>query len=196
MGEIYLLTSPSGKYYVGQCFKYLSNGKKNGYLNRWKGHIAEANSPTKDCSRLLNNAIRKYGSDNFKIELLAECEAELMNDLEIKYIKIFDSLTPNGYNLTEGGRSGRQSNETKILKSIALKGKNKGKILPKRKRKNNSDGILPKYMRRYKDYTGKEGYRISHHPKGKDKAFVSKNETMEEKYKKASNYLDHLNNLN
>ena len=27
LGEIYCLTSPSGKKYIGQCCKYLSSGK-------------------------------------------------------------------------------------------------------------------------------------------------------------------------
>ena len=43
-GEIYCLTSPSGKKYVGQCVKQLSSGKKWGYIQRWKDHIRDANS--------------------------------------------------------------------------------------------------------------------------------------------------------
>ena len=36
LGEIYCIISPSNKKYIGQCVKYLSNGKKWGYLNRWR----------------------------------------------------------------------------------------------------------------------------------------------------------------
>ena len=32
IGEIYCITSPSNKKYIGQCVKLLSNGKKWGYI--------------------------------------------------------------------------------------------------------------------------------------------------------------------
>ena len=71
LGEIYCITSPSGKKYVGQCVKILSSGKNRGYISRWKEHITDAYY--KDCCRLLNSSIRKYGHENFTIEVLKEC---------------------------------------------------------------------------------------------------------------------------
>ena len=67
-GDIYCITSPSGKQYVGQCVKYLSNGKKWGYQSRFKAHIRDAYNPDKDYCRVLNAAIRKYGPDNMILE--------------------------------------------------------------------------------------------------------------------------------
>jgi hypothetical protein len=70
LGDIYCITSPSGKKYIGQAVKKLKNEKPWGYMNRWKDHIRD--SYNKNCCRLLNNSIRKYGHENFQIELIKE----------------------------------------------------------------------------------------------------------------------------
>ena len=41
-GDIYCVTSPSGKMYVGQCVQTLSNGKKWGFKQRWNQHLRDA----------------------------------------------------------------------------------------------------------------------------------------------------------
>jgi hypothetical protein len=69
-------------------------------------------------------------------------------------------------------------------------GKNKGKIYPKRPRKRNDDTDLPKYVRRYIDSSHKEGYRVCSHPTLKQKSFLSKSISMEEKLQLAINYLN------
>ena len=69
-------------------------------------------------------------------------------------------------------------------------GKNLGKRYPKRIRKNIEDASLPKYVRHYKDSSGKDGYRISNHPTIKDKSFVSKHISMDKKLKFALEYLN------
>jgi group I intron endonuclease len=187
-GEIYCITSPSGKKYIGQCVKILSSGKKRGYISRWKEHIRDATY--KDCCRLLNASIRKYGHENFTIEVLKECPIEELNHYEKYYISLLNTLNPNGYNLTDGGSICKQSCESSELKRISMIGKNVGKVYSKRIRKNDCDSNLPKYIRHYKDKTGKEGYRISNHPLLKDKSFLSKYIDMEEKLKLALNYLN------
>jgi group I intron endonuclease len=188
-GEIYCITSPSGKKYVGQCLKYLSNGRKHGYIGRWKEHVRDAYY--KDCCRLLNASIRKHGPENFIIEILKECPETELNYYEKYYIKNLNTLKPNGYNLTDGGDVCKQSEETCELKRSSMIGKNLGKRYNKRVRKNLDDIDLPKYVRHYRETSGKEGYRINNHPFLKDKSFLSKNISMEEKLKLA---LDYLNN--
>lgn len=188
IGEIYCLTSPSGKKYIGQCVKYLSSGKNWGYINRWKEHIRD--SKTKNYCRLLNQAIRKYTPDNFILELIKECNTEELNFYENYYINLYNTLTPNGYNLTTGGSICRQSEETKQLKRQSMMGKNIGKIFEKRPRKRDEDNNLPKYLRYYTDKSGKEGYRISNHPILKDRTFVCKKITLETKLQLALTYLE------
>jgi len=188
-GEIYCLTSPSGKKYIGQCVKFLSSGKKWGYISRWKDHIRD--SKTKNFCRLLNNAIIKYGEENFNVELIAECDITEMNQLETYYISLYNTLTPNGYNLTTGGsESCRQSEKTKELKRESMIGKNKGKVYPKRIRKREEDNILPKYIRYYTDKSGKEGYRVSNHPTLKGKSFLNKAFSLENRLEQAMAYLN------
>ena len=188
LGEIYCLTSPSGKKYIGQCVKYLSSGKKWGYLSRWKDHIRD--SQTKNFCRLLNNAICKYSPEKFLIEIVKECNIEELNHYEEYYINFYNTLTPNGYNLTTGGSICRQSEETKKLKQLSMIGKNKGKIYSKRDRKREEDNNLPKYLRYYTDNSGKEGYRISNHPILKDKSFLGKYISLETKLQLALTYLE------
>ena len=187
-GEIYCLTSPSGKKYVGQCVKQLSSGKKWGYIQRWKDHIRDANS--KNYCRKLNNAINKYGSENFTIEVIKECNIYELNYYEEYYIKLYNTLSPNGYNLTSGGSICRQSEETQILKRKSMIGKNVGKIFPKRPRLREEDNSLPKYVRYYRDHSGKEGYRVSNHPILKEKSFLSKKLPLEIKLELALKYLN------
>lgn len=191
MGDIYLLESPNGKKYIGQAVKCLSNGKKWGYLSRWKAHIRESNNNLNYC-RLLDNAIRKYSHENFIVKLICECDSlEDLNNKEKYYIKHYDTESPNGYNLTSGGNDNNiQSFESSLLKSISMIGKNKDKILEKRVRLKPEDNNLPKYVR-----SVKEGYRISNHPSKIDKTFRSKLLSMDEKLKLALTELEKLNKL-
>jgi group I intron endonuclease len=190
IGDIYLIECPNNKKYIGQTVKFLNSGKKWGYLSRWKSHISEAKRNINYC-RLLDNSIRKYGFENFKVSLICECQSfEEMNQKEIFYIQEYNSLSPNGYNLTTGGNENHiQSKETCLKKSESLKGKNLGKILLKRPRKNPEENNLPKYIRKIKD-----GYRISNHPSKIDRTFRSKKLTMENKLKLALDELERLNN--
>jgi group I intron endonuclease len=188
-GEIYCLTSPSGKKYIGQCVKHLSSGKKWGYINRWKEHIRD--SKTKNYCRLLNNAITKYGHDNFIVELIAECDISELNNMESYYISLYNTLTPNGYNLTTGGSTTcRHSEESNNLKRKSMIGKNKGKVYEKRPRKREEDINLPKYLRYYIDKSGKEGYRVSNHPELSDRSFLSKQLSLSDKLQLAINYIN------
>jgi len=108
----------NGKQYVGSHFgeeddSYLGSGKP-----------------------LFKNAVKKYGKENFKKEVIEKCKPEDNLLLETKYIEKINTLQPNGYNisLTGGTRNGgRHSEETKRKISKANKGKvswSKGKICP------------------------------------------------------------------
>jgi group I intron endonuclease len=53
---------------------------------------------------LLTEAIKKYGKEMFSIELVEEVESsERAYELEMFYIKKYNTKAPNGYNLTDGG---------------------------------------------------------------------------------------------
>jgi hypothetical protein len=99
-GKIYLATNThNGKQYVGLTTRPLST--------RVKGHISSA-LKGKGSEYSLQAAIREHGSKSitFKIIDTAETEEDL-SEKEILYIKQYDTLTPNGYNLNRGGAIGQ-----------------------------------------------------------------------------------------
>lgn len=87
--------------------------------NRFKRHIYNAKKFNNHTS-VLYKAFRKYGIVNFKIEEIAKTSNKRkILKLEIKYIKKYNSKTPNGYNLTNGGEGAvgikRTLRERKII---------------------------------------------------------------------------------
>jgi hypothetical protein len=109
IGHIYLITNTlTQKQYIGQTLSHRKNHNKYrpfGYEGRFKDHISEAlcNTKKKQC-RYLNSSIRQYGKDAFKVELLTECAKNDLDSMEQKFIEQYNTLYPNGYNLTKGGK--------------------------------------------------------------------------------------------
>lgn len=103
-GRIYLLTSPSGKCYVGQTVQNFSNYFNKIYkYNKGKGRTA------------INSAILKYGIENFKVEIVAECYSkDDLDRAEIAFIKTFDTAN-TGYNIKLGGSSGIPGPNSKMF---------------------------------------------------------------------------------
>jgi hypothetical protein len=118
-GFIYVIHNTiNEKVYVGQTIQ-------QPYV-RWGQHINCARSlikyhtykntpdykPPKKINQLLNSplysAIVEYGIDKFymNVEFINICPDEL-NELEVDYIEEYNSLHPNGYNLSSGGGSGQ-----------------------------------------------------------------------------------------
>ena len=54
----------------------------------------------------LQDAVKKYGIEHFTFEILIICFDEDRFNIEIEYIKKYNSMAPNGYNLTKGGEGG------------------------------------------------------------------------------------------
>ena len=117
MAGIYKLTAPNGKCYIGQSIDL--DRRLRDYANRVvKGQ------------RHLHRAVKKYGWDNFKVEILWRTKHPeryrnlnvLLDTLEIAWIKKFDSVA-NGYNLQYGGSNGLHSEESKQRMSAARAGK-------------------------------------------------------------------------
>jgi len=92
---IYLIKNIKTKRcYVGQA-KHI--GK------RIYSHLRSTSDETKsDYNYPLHRAIRKYGLDNFELEILERCLPEELNEKEQYWIAKFNCKT-NGYNQTDGG---------------------------------------------------------------------------------------------
>lgn len=92
-------------------------------IKRWKSHI---NNNVIG----IGQAITKYGASNFSFEVLLECPNICFDYWEVYYITKFDSVAPNGYNLTGGGNVRKiVSAEARLKMSVALKGKKKPQSL-------------------------------------------------------------------
>lgn len=110
----WIINKINGKKYIGQTVKTLEH--------RWRGHCWECN--TKLHGMIISKAISKYGKEAFEMELLQECSSiEELNKAEQKWIKLLNNLAPRGYNLKEGGKNGRLSEETKIKIGNSNRGK-------------------------------------------------------------------------
>lgn len=93
---IYKITNQiNGKCYIGQSVKI---------ERRWYNEKTRAFNPdSNEYNYPRSQAFRKYGLENFKFEIIEECLMEELNEKEQYYIKYYNSLVPNGYNLTLGG---------------------------------------------------------------------------------------------
>ena len=187
-GQVYcILNKTNGKKYIGQatCFTG-NNNNKWGTLGRWKSHIREAIKNNEDHCVLLNNAIRKYGVDNFEVLTLIKCHLNDLNQYEINFIDKHNSLVPNGYNLKTGGDNGKDSEETIQKKIIAHLGIRRNKY----NRKYSEDNDLPKYIKAHREGGVIVAYVISKFPIG-----ISNSEYVKDEYFRLSKYLTKENAL-
>lgn len=113
VGIVYLITNKiNGKMYVGQTTYSLEK--------RWKEHCFAKLSR----KHVIHKAIEKYGKDNFEIKELAKAYFnEALDDLETYYIKKYNTIQPNGYNLESGGNKNKKLHKSTILK---IKNSNSG----------------------------------------------------------------------
>ena len=104
---IYLVTNLINQMkYVGQTTRTLKQRKSS--------HLS---SSKKRSTYYLHRAIRKYGAENFKWEVIynAASEEEL-NEKETYFIKEYNTNSQDGYNLTEGGRGIRGWKHSELTK--------------------------------------------------------------------------------
>ena len=162
--EIYKITCISnGKIYVGQSVSHILNHKRYrpyGHEGRFRCHISEAFSTKKNQSHYLNNAIRKYGVVDFVVELIECCEIVDANDREIHYIKEFNSLYPNGYNLKNGGSVFTHSDESKKRVSNGLLCYYKDKKYERFKNVKQIDDDIEKYIKPLKRNNQQYGWYV------------------------------------
>jgi group I intron endonuclease len=162
--EIYKITNlTSGKIYVGQAVSHILNHKRYrpyGHDGRFRCHISEAFSTKKNQSHYLNNAIRKYGVEDFVVELIECCEIDEANDREIHYIKHFNSLFPSGYNLKNGGSVFTHSDESKKRVSNGVKSYFKDKKFARFNDIKQIDEDIEKYIKPLKRNNEQYGWYV------------------------------------
>ena len=114
-GVIYKITNLlSGKIYVGQTVNF-----------QHRIHCHKCSNRTG-----VDAAIKKYGWENFKIEVIEECSIEKLDEREIFWIEKMDCIAPKGYNLTFGGNANRILSDETRAKLSANSKKFKGEKNP------------------------------------------------------------------
>ena len=95
---IYIVTNiKNNASYIGQA--------KNIYDRLNKHHIYDYKDKNNCCyNTKFYIALRKYGLENFQVDVLELCSEEELDKKEIYYINKYDSFK-HGYNSTEGGQN-------------------------------------------------------------------------------------------
>lgn len=92
-GKIYKITNKeNGLIYIGCTI--------NSLKKRFSEHLYKCFKT--DYKSKLYNSMKKYGQENFTIELIEECDLSVIYETEKKYIESYDSYS-NGLNSTFGG---------------------------------------------------------------------------------------------
>jgi len=122
MNILYLTTNIiNGKQYIGS---HLTDNPEDEYIGSGK---------------LIKNAIKKYGKENFRREILKECETiEEARKLEESSIKKYNTLYPCGYNLHPEGGNMKDDNLPEYHKKRigdALRGKKRDPKIGRKIRK-------------------------------------------------------------
>ena len=100
-------------------------GSTNDYGRRMREHRAAMNCHPEHPNYYhpLYSAFRKYGLENFSFEILVENVAGLDNirKIEKEYIKTYNSLAPNGYNLREDTRGLSELDIQRLVEKTGIK---------------------------------------------------------------------------
>ena len=94
---VYLRTNKvNGKQYVGQTGDFETRNKQWNRINQ------------RYANKLLTKDRRKFGLENFKLEILATVDTqEEAWELEKNFIKELNTKFPNGYNKSDGGKTSK-----------------------------------------------------------------------------------------
>lgn len=107
---IYLIHNKiNNKNYVGQSVHIET---------RWTEHKNSIHRSNKN--PLITQALRKYGIENFDFLILEKTSMEQLDEREQYWIQFYNSVSPNGYNLQLGGKSGSMVCPQDILDIIDL----------------------------------------------------------------------------
>lgn len=123
----------------------IKNGKK--YIGRTKFKIEKRkyehlyNAIVLKSNLLFHKAIRKYGVENFKWEVLCKCDSkEHLIEMEKYYIEMYNTYG-SGYNMNDGGDNFTQHKKVEKEKKVQIPKVKKLKIIKEKKKQEKSKKI-------------------------------------------------------
>ncbi len=196
-----MLTFPNNKVYIGQCNLLHCDGSPYGANGRLTQHLNASRKSDKNSK--LYKAIREFGEDNVKLEVLMRVNTSMAHIYEDKFITFYNSLE-EGYNSQNASKPVDRASESTRKKmsetrqngggfrdrnhSEKTKKKISKTLIDNVIRTGHNGEILPKYVK-YEKRNCRHGYKIVSHPSIKDKYFV----TTEFKNMNADEYNDKMN---
>ncbi len=115
IGHIYIITSTeTNKVYIGQTTRSIKKRTKDHFCsartlqryNECTSEFDEIPSSVQIIKKsVLYNAMVKHGINTFTVSLLETVNMADLNDKEVFYVEKYNSIAPNGYNMTTGGNS-------------------------------------------------------------------------------------------
>lgn len=88
-----IINDVNQKLYIGKTLNTIEE--------RWKEHLNDYKKPRCE-KRPLYDAMQKYGAENFHVELVEECNHQVLNERECYWIEFYGAFK-HGYNATRGG---------------------------------------------------------------------------------------------
>jgi len=166
-GHIYIVTSPSGKQFIGQSkLLYHKDPTTIFWHARKKGYTS------------LIKEVDEYGKDNMTIQPIATCRMDKLDEYQEHFIKEFNTYEPNGLNHKKKVRDDVKENISKGRIDNVVR--------------QDADGQqLPKYVK-FIDWKDRRGYAIVSHPKCKLKYFVSNKKPLQTLKEQCITFLNHI----
>lgn len=159
-GIIYKVTNKiNGKVYIGQTIRSLSKRRATHYNDAYRGSYGS----------VFHNSLNKYSGKDFMWEIIEYCSSkEELDEMEFHYIKQYNSLSPNGYNLTLGGDG---------IVGFKFTEEQKHKLSIIRKGRKMTETARIKLIKNHADFSGKNNpmYGTISPMKGKNHTEESKN---------------------
>lgn len=175
---LYLISSTStDKKFVGQTDRSIEL-RYTEHLDDYREYLnkllaGDPNPPA--CCRALCRGLHEHNIDTFSYRLLDIASSQVEADeMERRYIVMYNSLSPNGFNLTTGGKVGfKMSDETRKLLHDAHIGKPDVPVGDINDRLEEIRAMkLPLYTHRT-DWNGVEKFIVKYHPLCTAKQFRS-----------------------
>lgn len=107
-------------------------GQSKDCWDRWVRHKRPSSNVAP-----IDQAINKFGVDNFSFQILLECPTDMLDVWERDMINLYDTLYPNGYNMRGGGKQEYTDicEESRIKMSEGTKGNKRRPLTEEHRRK-------------------------------------------------------------
>ena len=204
-GEVYVLTSPRNKIFIGKAVCFRANGDKHGAYGRWNIHKADASAAGGGHCTNLNEEIRYHEFKGFEVTVLCTVPIDELEKMKMFYVEAYEKTTDPADFLNVqkgGGTTGPLALSTRAKMSVNRqenpcfqqphredsKQQIREALIDNVVRYGHDGRLCPKYVK-YTKHADRLGYELVSHPTIKNKSFTSKNKTLDTLYDECIVYM-------